>query len=61
MVQIREPCGACDGSGTRRERAGAGHVRWARRVPCEDCDGSGLRLRWITLDELRGLLERRAG
>ena len=58
MVQIREACEACDGSGTRREQAGIGHVRWARRVACEACDGSGHRTRWITLGELRVLLER---
>jgi hypothetical protein len=33
-------------------------VRWARRVACEACEGSGRRTRWITLDELRLLLDR---
>ena len=56
MVQIREPCDACEGSGKQRVQAGAGHVRWARRVECEACDGSGHRTRWITLGELRALL-----
>ena len=58
MVQIREACEACDGSGTQRVQAGTGHVRWARRVACEACDGSGHRTRWITLGELRLLLDR---
>ena len=58
MVQIREPCDACDVSGTQRVQAGTGHVRWARRVVCEACDGSGHRTRWITLGELRLLLDR---
>jgi DnaJ-class molecular chaperone len=61
MVQIREACEACEGSGTQRVQAGTGHVRWARRVACETCQGSGRRTRWITLDELRALLARSAG
>jgi len=56
MVQIREACEACEGSGTQRVQAGTGHVRWARRVECEACGGSGHRTRWITLGELRALL-----
>ena len=56
MVQIREACDACDGSGTQRVQSGTGHVRWARRVECEACGGSGHRMRWITLGELRALL-----
>jgi DnaJ-class molecular chaperone len=58
MVQIREPCAACEGSGVRRIEAGSGHARWTRRAACEDCEGSGHRARWITLDELRAMLER---
>ena len=58
MVQIREACDACEGSGKQRVEAGTGHVRWARRVACDACDGSGRRTRWITLDELRLLLDR---
>lgn len=58
MVQVREPCAACEGTGVRRVAAGAGHVQWAKRAACDQCEGEGHRARWITLDELRGLLER---
>jgi DnaJ-class molecular chaperone len=57
MVQIREACVACEGSGKQRVQAATGHVRWARRIECEACGGSGHRTRWITLAELRLLLD----
>ena len=57
-VQIREPCERCDGKGVRKVEAGAGHAQWARRVACDHCEGSGHRTRWISLGELKALLER---
>jgi len=57
-VQIRQPCKGCDGTGTRRAAAGSGHVTWSKRVDCPDCEGAGHTSRWISLSELKALLER---
>jgi DnaJ-class molecular chaperone len=57
-VQIRQPCDACDGTGTRRAQAGTGHVTWSKKVACPACNGSGHTSRWIPLSELKALLER---
>ncbi len=60
-VQIREPCGGCDGTAKRKVQSGAGHVSWAKTVACPDCDGSGHVSRWIPLSEFKALLERQPG
>ena len=57
-VQIREDCEQCGATGTRTVEAGAGHVRWGKRVACPDSDGTGQQARWIPLSELKSLLER---
>ena len=56
-VQIREPCRTCGGTGKQEIQTGAGYARWAKKVPCPDCEGTGHAVRWITIGELRALLD----